>query len=426
MNIESFLIFASSTFMMVGTYFIWFSRYNIPNHLVLGSLFVAYLVPVFLTNVLTRFPPEIVTQYAYILAVGSVFYVVGLVFGNFYIPVRRIIKVPPFFHESLEVFLLHRYRFLIGAASLALVTMALCWVSMGMVPMFAADPFAAKFFKGEYFDAYMRVAIPYRLAQTVQITLFPILVALWFVTRKKLLLVVVIMIMLFFALALNRGLVFYGLFMLMALYAAKKRSYLFWFIIAHITIISVGSAIYYLAAVFFGADVFGVIGVANSDVWQILADGSPDIVDQLTLLQTFENHGTYTLGRTFYGGLIPGQYYWNPSAWSLYISNNTDDISEVTSGGFRVPVALWGYFSFGWIGVMIVPFMSGVILGAATKFTKYFVSHKNILTSILALTFYTVVLAFFWNFYIMSMYAVPACVLIVLVLYRIKLRSASR
>lgn len=418
MSIESVLIFFSSAVMIVGTYVIWFSRYNIPNHLMLGTIFVAYLVPLFLTDVLSEFQQELVTQYAYILTIGAVFYVIGLVFGHRYVLLHRMIKRPPLFSVTLEVFMQQRYRFLVWVTIFALFAMILSWMYIGTVPMFAEDPFSAKFFKGEYYEAYSRVAIPYRLSQMAQITLFPILVALWFLTRRKLLLVLVVTIMVFFAMALTRALVFSGIFTLIALYATRKKRYIFGFIFLHVFVISVGSAIYYLIGLLFGSDAFGVINAAGADIWTVTAAGSPDIFDQLSLLQAFDDHGTYTLGRTFFGGLVPGQFYWNPSAWSLYLANNTDDITDVSSGGFRIPVAMWGYFSFGWFGVVMLPALSGLVLGASTRYIQGFISNKNILTSVLALSFYTVILAFFWNFHLMSMYAIPAGGLLIAVLYK--------
>lgn len=412
--------------MLVGTYIIWFSRYNIPNHLMLGLLFVAYFVPLFLTDVLSQFQPDLVSLYTYILTLGSFFYVLGLIFGHRFFRLENIVKRPTFFSSSLEEFMRHRYGFLVWLTIFSLVAMALSWVYIGTVPMFAEDPFSAKFFKGEYYEAYSRVAIPYRLSQTIQITLFPILVALWFLTRRKILLFLFLTIMVFFALALTRSLVFSGIFTLVALYATRKKRYVFAFIFIHVFVFGIGSAIYYLIGLFFGSDAFGVINAAGADIWTVTAAGSPDITDQLSLLQAFEEHGTYTLGRTFFGGLVPGQFYWNPSAWSLYLANNTDDITEVASGGFRVPVAMWGYFSFGWLGVVMLPFLSGMLLGASTRYIQGLISYKNIFTSILALSFYTVILSFFWNFHLMSMYALPAGLLMILVLYKFSWSSSKK
>lgn len=425
MNISSFLVFISSALMMVGTYIIWFSRYNIPSHLWLGAIFVAYFVPLFMVDVLSRFSPEIVTLYTWILSLGALSYVVGLIYGFNYVPINKLVKTPTFMFSSLETFLRKRSGYLIGLTIISLIATALSWMYIGTVPMFSSDPFTAKFFKGEFYDAYMRVALPYRLAQTIQITLFPILVALWFLTRRKIILLLIIFIMLFFSLALTRGLVFSGIFTLIALFAAKKRIYVFWFIVTYIMIFSIGSAIYFLVGLLFGSEAFGAINAVGDDVWKIIAAGSPDIADQLSLLIAFENHGEYTLGRTFVGGLVPGQYYWNPSAWSLYLVNDINDISDVSSGGFRIPVAMWGYFSFGWVGVIIVPALSGIILGASTRYVKRLVSYKNVLTSILALSFYTIVLGFCSGFYVMSMYSLPACAILIGLLYKFRLGATS-
>ncbi len=422
MNISSVLIFISSSLLLVGTYTIWFSRYNIPTHFVLGIVFVGYLVPLFFTDVLSDYPPEIVRLYASILTVGAIFYILGLLYGFNFISLDKIIKKPTFMLAPLDFFMQHRYNYLVVVTILALFTMTLCWMHIGTVPMFAENPFLAKFFKGQYRDAYMQVAIPYRLSQSILITVFPLIVAIWFLTRRKILVVLIFLIMAFFSMALTRGMVFMGIFTLIALFSTKNRTYLFVFILSYIMVFSIGSAIYFLAGLVFGNSVFGAVNAAGADIWTIIAAGSPDIPDQLTLLTAFENHGKYTLGRTFVGGLVPGQYYWNPSAWSLYISNDSNDISDIASGGFRVPVAMWGYFSFGWPGVVIVSTMAGVILGASTRYIKLFISHKNLFMSIMALSFYTIILGFFSHFYIMSMYSLPAGILLIGFLYKFKMR----
>lgn len=423
MDMSGFLIFVSSALMLIGTYIIWFSRYNIPCHLLLGTVFVGYFVPLFLTDILTRFPAELVNQYAWILCIGAFTYVLGLFYGFNYIPLDAIIKRPTFIFSTPDVFVRHRYKYLVGLTVFSLITMALCWMVIGTVPMFSSDPFSAKFFKGQFYEAYMRVAIPYRLAQTIQITLFPVLVAAWFVTRRKLLLILIVLVMLFFSFALTRGLVFSGIFTLIALFASRKRAYVFWFIFTYVTIFSIGSALYFLIGLLFSNEAYGAVGLAGESIWTIIAAGSPDISDQLRLLGAFEHHGTYTFGRTFWGGLVPGQYYWNPSAWALYVLNDTDDISALASGGFRLPVAMWGYFAFGWIGVIIVPAFSGMLLGASTRYVKRLISHKNILQSILALSFYAVIMGFFYNFYLMSMYALPSCLILIGLFYKFRWKS---
>ena len=422
MNISTVLIFISSSLLLIGTYIIWFSRYNIPTHFALGIVFVGYLVPLFFTDILSDYSPKIVKLYASILTLGAISYIFGLLYGFNFISLDKIIKKPTFMLAPLDVFMRHRYKYLVTVTIFALFTMALCWMHIGTVPMFAENPFLAKFFKGQYRDAYMQVAIPYRLSQSVLITVFPLIVAIWFLTRRKILVLLIFLIMAFFSMALTRGLVFMGIFTLIALFSTRKRIYLFGFIFSYIMVFSIGSAIYFLAGLVFGTSVFGAVNAGSADIWTIIAAGSPDIPDQLTLLTAFENHGEYTFGRTFVGGLVPGQYYWNPSAWSLYISNDSNDISGIASGGFRVPVAMWGYFSFGWPGVVIISTISGVILGASTRYIKLFISYKNLFMSILALSFYAIILGFFANFYIMSMYSLPAGLLLIGLFYKFQMR----
>ncbi|MGK5054306.1 O-antigen polymerase [Janthinobacterium sp. RB2P8] len=416
MDINNFIIFFSSFAMFSGTYFIWFSRYNVLAHLNLGVLFVAYFVPLMLTSTLETFPEKLVSMYTIIMALGAIFYVCGLIVGARSNIFEKILKKPIFAKDEFYDLSNFKHNVIFLMVFIALFVTALSWAYVGMIPMFASDPISAKFFKGEYYEAYSKIALPYRLAQTVLITLFPIVVTLWVLTKKNAFLFCIILIVLFFSFALTRGLVLSGIITLVAILSTRKRFNTVIFIIIYIIIFSFGSAIYYIYSAMTGVAIF--FYSQDSTVWSIIASGAPDISDQLQLLNAFEDHGQFTLGRTFFGGLIPSQFYWNPSAWSLYILNNTDNINDIASGGLRVPVALWGYFSFGWVGIAIIPFLSGLIFGASTKYIKKFITSENSLKSILALSFYSIVLSFFGTFYTMSMYNIPAFFILILLIYR--------
>ena len=421
MDIYSVIIFLSSFAMFAGTYIIWFSRYNVIAHLNLGVLFVGYFVPLFLTNILDTFPEKLVTMYTIIMGIGAFFYVCGLVVGVRSNIFEKIFKKPIFAKSEFSDLSNFKHNLIFFMVFIALFVTALSWAYVGMIPVFAADPIAAKFFKGENYDSYSKIALPYRLAQTILVTLFPIVVTLWVLTKKKSFLFCIVLTVLFFSLALTRGLVLSGIITLIAVFAAKKRRNIIIFLVLYIVIFSFGSAIYYIYSVISGVTIFTYS--QDSTVWTIIASGAPDIPDQLKLLGAFEDHGTFTLGRTFFGGLIPSQFYWNPSAWSLYILNNTDNINEIASGGLRVPVALWGYFSFGWVGVSIIPFLSGLIFGASTKYIKKYITSENSLRAILALSFYSIVLSFFGNFYTMSMYNIPAFFVLMFLIYSFSFRK---
>ena len=409
--------------MSCGTYLIWFSRYNIPAHLNLGVIFVGYFVPLMLTDILHEYPDDLIDLYTAVICIGAFFYMVGLVIGFQYSIFDKLIKRPNFSYDGFFKFSNFKYNLILILIFGSLFVMALCWAYIGMVPMLAPDPLLAKFFKGQYHDSYSKVALPYRLSQTILIMIFPIVAALWALTRKKILLLACVLIMIFFSLALTRGLMLSGIITLLAVFAAKKRSHMAAFIMIYLFVFGVGSGIYYIYSAITEVKIFAY--ASDSTIWTIIASGSPDIPDQLGLLAAFENHGEFTLGRTFWGGLIPGQYYWNPSAWSLYILNNTDDISDVASGGLRIPVALWGYFSFGWLGVIIVPFLSGLIFGTSTRYIKKYMLSNNILRSVLVLSFYSIVLSFFGNFYAMSMYNIPAFLILFILIYRFSTRSRA-
>ena len=146
---------------------------------------------------------------------------------------------------------------------------------------------------------------------------------------------------------------------------------------------------------------------------KIIPSGAPDLFDQLNFLASFKSQNyPLTWGRTFFGGLVPFRYEWNPSVYTLVVSNGGGDISDIMSGGFRLSTALWGYTSFSWLGVVIIPLLSGFFIGQSIKLIKKSTVH-GYYSIILAITLCQTTLSPFVNFYNISLYMLPGILLVV-------------
>jgi hypothetical protein len=288
--------------------------------------------------------------------------------------------------------------------------MAACFVWMGFLPMFADDPLAAKFFRGPYRWQSKTLAAAYRFSYYMVATLIPVAFAAWYVTRRKSHLLAALMGVAAMALALTRGPVVGGFLLFLGLVAAPKRYGFRAYLIFVLLIYPFGAASYFLLGRVF--DVYGLFGYYKTDtLWDIIASGSPDVAEHLNFLGSFLSYGDFTHGRTFWGGLIPGNYSWNPAVWTLTLNAgglNRADVTEVISGGLRLPVAIWGYTAFGWLGSAGVSFLSGCIWGIGATFTKRRVERGHLVLSIVMLTLYQTSWAQLASFYVLSIYSIPS------------------
>lgn len=115
-----------------------------------------------------------------------------------------------------------------------------------------------------------------------------------------------------------------------------------------------------------------------------------DIADQLFFLNCwFEGHFDYTYGTNLFGGLLPYHSEYNLSVLTLEVIGAK--AGEVASGGFRLPLPLIGYISFGWIGIVLITgissFFAGVILHIKRTVLKDIDMHEFFLLNILLLPY---------------------------------------
>lgn len=178
------LLTASLVGFAVGGYLVWPSRLNVPAHIQLGFAISAYVVPILFLEILTEFPPAIVDFYTQIM-LRVIAYIVGLLIGS-RLPSILKLRLPMAFttlrESTLSRVICRRTALLL---SLAILGIALSFVLMGFVPILAADPLAAKYFRGEYQEPYRRAAILHRSSFYAIATLLPIALIVWYQTRRR-------------------------------------------------------------------------------------------------------------------------------------------------------------------------------------------------------------------------------------------------
>jgi hypothetical protein len=217
-------------------------------------------------------------------------------------------------------------------------------------------------------------------------------------------------------LGLQRQPAFDGLVLAIGIaFAVKGRSMLPYFLILIGAYIA-GTTIYYI---------LGDLGLRNfvagsssghSFLAQV-ASGAPDVSDQVGFLHAWLAHPQYTEGRTFVGGLLPGNYKWNPSVWSVQILTPGVNISAIDSGGLRLPAPLWGYVSFGWPGAIGVSFFYGIVSGYLAHIAKIITPSRSVVVSTICLVLYVATINVLPEFFELSYIAVLQLLIVIALLF---------
>ncbi len=405
---NAIIVVLSNSVFVVGSYIIWPSRWNIPAHLQIGICLTSFLIPAFGTNVLTSASPALLNTYNLIQVIGSIAFIAGLLIGFHFVRRHRARPaVDPWINGTTDAQADIARRAKV-VALIGIGGMILSFIAMGFVPMFASDPLAAKFFRGQYQDAYARVAVPFRGSFYLLVAVIPIALAVWYSRRDRLSLILAGVAVACITATLTRGVAIWGLLTFLGLLAAYHRKWFPWFILLVALAVPVGSMSYYFLGNAIGNDAMFKHYQGDS-VWTLIASGSPDISDQLQLLEAFERRQQFTYGRTFVGALFPFHYEWNPAVWTLNTLNlrGSSDISGTISGGLRLPQSIWGYVSFGYIGAAALPLVNGVLTGVFVRIIRRRVGGPSPLVSMLALTLFANVYAQIIDFYMLSLYALP-------------------
>jgi hypothetical protein len=277
--------------------------------------------------------------------------------------------------------------------------------------MFAEAPLLAKFFKGEYKEKYDQVSIFYRLSQVFINTSLPVAMAMSVSLRNRKLWLLIIWATGLLAVALTRGPVAAGALLMFGVWASRSGMAMAVFLASATVIMCFGSSIYPL---------LGITTIQGDfNLWEEIARGAPDILDHLTFLAAFDPSKQLTYGLTFVGGLVPGNFQFNPAVYTLAIVNDTFDVTGMASGGFRIPPSVAGYMAFSWLGAVLVPLGTGLLTGCFTTRLRQ-LPHENFFQHSVAVLWFQVVAGFWISFYWLSYHGLIAVVLFAYILPNVK------
>lgn len=384
MTDEGLILLVCFSALACGMYLVWPSKWNVLAHMKLAMAVVAYVIPIGFLGLHESFSPATIEFFTQVMVIGTFAYIAGLLFAKFVLnpaPSRFLREVTAGLDSGDETRVEKRIWI---ALIVGLSLMIISFVGMGFIPLFADDPLTAKFFRGEYKAAYDRVSIIYRLAWVILPTLIG--VGLYLSFRRTLAMrwrvVTTIVIVLLF-LTLSRTSIAQGVLLLVVLGLVWRKHTLF--AIAVIVASYVAGALFYRVLAMFGPDVLGTQGTSRSILSEIGAT-VPDVTDALGFWDRWIRAGQpLTDGRTLWGGLIPGNYPWNPSVWSITLGNPNVDITAVASGGLRLPAPAWGYLNFGYPGAVIIPFIAGLASGIILVMVSKALPARRFFTTLLVL-----------------------------------------
>jgi len=409
--LDSFLIFVALLIFTFAGYIVWPSRYNVIAHGSVAGGFISIFVPVVVLSVQDNYPQSIVDLYIKVLWVGLVFFLPAMI-GGFVLgrqlPTQFSFDVMDMEEYEDRVTKITKFFLIIG-----IVGLILSYAGMGFMPVFAEEPIAAKLFRGQYQEPYLRVAILFRTSFFIVSTIVPIACIIWYKYRSRFFLFLIMAGVFLMVSSLQRSGAFSGIvFAFIVIMSFKSRLH---FIILMIILVGV-----FISSSFF----YYIVGVRSfeggENIWQVIGASSPDIDDQLQFMVKFDENPIWTYGRTIYGGLIPGHYKWNPSVYSLSIIAPGRDVNEVASGGLRLPLPLWGYVSFQWMGVILFSALTGVLNGIFIGILKsWIIKYKSILIRATAIIAFAAVAGPIVGFTLLNMYSIPPAIIMLFYLYRI-------
>ena len=389
-------------------------------HLNLGFIFIAYFIPAIILHDETEYPDDVVSLYIMILLVGAISFIIGLYTGFSIQPLRLANFSFTFLNtETYKNRIIKITKVFLIAGLTGLTT---GYLMMGFIPAFAADPVAAKFFRGVY-QVPFYVSIVYLSSFFVLTTVTPIAIIIWFYNRKKnTFLIGAVIAVILMMVSLSRGPAFNGVVLAIAIIMSFKSKKTF--LVLVILLISVylfSSVFYFIVGV---RDLSDVSSNLKSDhlFWRVVSAGTIDIQDQLNFLNFFNKDPLWTYGRTIIGGLVPSHYQWNPAVFTLRVTRPGEDVTTLISGGLRLPAPIWGYVSFQWFGVISFCFLSGFIKGLLLKFTKYWIfKSQSILIATVIIVINISIFAQASEFYTLSIYALPPALVLLFYAFRFKL-----
>ncbi|MCD0486956.1 hypothetical protein LPB86_01865 [Pedobacter sp. MC2016-14] len=409
---DNFLIFSSLIVFTFCGYMVWPSRLNVVSHLTAGGSFISIFVPSIVVDVSRFYPKPVVDLYVNVLVVGMLsflpLFILGFRAGRGYYTrfSFELMNEEQYEQRAIKI---TKYLMIGGVAGLII-----SYIGMGFIPVFAQDPISAKLFRGAYQEPYRRVAILFRSSFFILATIMPIACIIWYKYRYTFFLYLTVIAFSLMIMSLVRSSAFGGVALAVTIVMATKSR-------RHFALLMIGIVGMFICSAFF----YHIVGArtlsGKEDFWQVVAASSPDIDDQLQFLVKFRDHPVYTYGKTIYGGLIPGHYKWNPSVYTLNVTAPTEDINNVSSGGIRLPLPLWGYVSFQWVGVVLFSGITAFLSGFSLRILKnWFEKFPSLLTRTICVVIFGTLFGFLVGFTSLNMYNIPPLLISLLYIYRFK------
>lgn len=380
----------------------WASRFNVAWTTNVALFTTAYLIPLILFDFNLLSDEGTLSTLTLLNTIGAMAMILGVIAGrnisnrkatvfDLYPDLNFIAKDPIAEKRASKLLII------------GIIGMILCFAWMEMVPAFAEDPFSAKFFKGSYKQKYDQISIIYRFSQFSIITTLPLTMAYALERRRTMTVAASVLAMSVLAASLTRAPVLEGAMLIAAIMLSESKKKFIFFII------------FSMIVYFIGGSVYAIIGLTKSEgsIFQDIAAGVPDIIDHLSFLKSFDIRSNLTYGMTFIGGLIPGNHAYNPAIFSLTISNPMADTSEIASGGFRMPPSLWGYASFGYIGSVLVCFISGLIIGRSKKLIRTIKTTETLSEKMAIVLWFKIIIIFYATFYAMFYFGLLSIIIFI-------------
>lgn len=349
----------------IGTYIVWPSRWNVLAHLNLGFCVVAYIVPLLVLHQDQKYAADEIATLRHDMVLGAWTFVPALLVGAF------MASHIAFDLNASRAYLLSKMdrdksaRRLVFVLVVGIVLTCIAAVAMGGLPLFSADPLAAKYFRGAS-AVSGKISVIYRLGTCILTVLPPLTIAMAFTDRKrrKLWLVLSAAAILLMIASLQRGAMAHGALIAVVVLLIYKRHY-FWAAAMIFGAYCVG-AVFYIVLHSLG---IGTLTPGASDTfWRSVAAGAPDVTDTLSFLRAWVSQGQpMTHGNTMWGGLVPGHYHWNSAVWALTTENPGTNVNAIGSGGLRLPAPVWGLVSFGHQGIYWMSGLIGLVQGFVTR-----------------------------------------------------------
>lgn len=378
----------------------WPSKWNIPAHLGLAFSIVAYVIPIVFAGSLSKFPADVASHLLTIMAVGSLAYLYGLALSYVSSPARRGQKTT----ELGDPY--HKRRTAIDPTRLLTITtigicLALAAISaMGFVALFADDPMSAKYFRGAYASAYQPVAIPFRLGTSILTATLPLCILQAHREKRLRWFVLSIISLLILLATLQRGPLATGILMLLVVFLVRNNHTISAIVFAILSYVAGG--LYYSLMRSLGL-LTSTTSAANNSLFQTIATTVPDAADAADFLERWLSQGSpLTNGLTFLGGLVPGNYRWNPGVWSITLGDLDYDIQSASTGGLRLPVQIWGEVSFGTVGIIFLPTLVGFVIGRLIRDFRNRVDTDSGSQTLIELVRYNALASVLGGFYILS------------------------